>query len=66
MKKRLHSLYHAVTRRSPRSTSSADPKITLTPIQARQGFLGKPVLLVLVTSIVLTVALFTLVLVIGK
>jgi hypothetical protein len=54
MKRRLRTLLQSVRRRVQ---SSPDDRagIVLTPVEARQGFLGKPVLLVLTVSIVLAV-----------
>jgi hypothetical protein len=44
------------------SATADDAETVLTPIEARQGFLGKPVLLVLAFSIVLAVVSLTIIL----
>ena len=36
------------------------PRIVETPVQARQGFLDRPVLVVLVCSVILTIVAFAL------
>ncbi len=47
-------------------SEGAEPQIVLTPVQARQGFLGKPVLLVLVVSLLMIVGFLTLYATLGQ
>jgi hypothetical protein len=61
MRRRLRTLLHSVRRRAqPSPDDSAG--IVVTPVEARQGFLGKPVLLVLTVSILLAVVSIAIIL----
>ncbi len=61
MRRRLRTLLHSVRRRAqPSPDGSAG--IVVTPVEARQGFLGKPVLLVLTVSILLAVVSIAIIL----
>jgi hypothetical protein len=61
MRRRLRTLLQSVRRRAKPSPDGR-AEIVVTPVEARQGFLGKPVLLVLTVSIVLAVASIAIIL----
>ncbi len=54
MKRRFRTLLQSMRHRS-QGSSDTSPEVVLTPVEARQGFLGKPVLIVLALSMILAV-----------
>jgi hypothetical protein len=61
MKTRFRTLLQSVRRRA-QSSPDDSAEIVVTPVEARQGFLGKPVLLVLTVSILLAVVSIAIIL----
>lgn len=65
MKRNLYTLMQTIRNRT-KPTGGGERPIVRTSVQARQGMLGKPILLVLVASMILIVVALTLIVMLGQ